>query len=224
MNLKMWIYGAPFSGKTYFASTFPKPFVISTDGNAQFYTDDYVQVDTIEQYLRELDNFINKPNDYETLIIDVAEHVFEMVREYYLDKANVKYEGDANDHGKTWKLVRLGFIDSMKKIRTIQDKNVILISHERVEKTTDVLGMEHTKYMPMIDDTKENIHGTLMGYMHLVGRVYTEDVAQGSTKVKKHFLSFGSTGDELSGVRIPLKQHKMENTYDDLMKNIGKGE
>ena len=37
MKYKVWVYGTPFSGKSYFADSFPKAFVINTDGNLQFY-------------------------------------------------------------------------------------------------------------------------------------------------------------------------------------------
>ena len=33
MKYKVWVYGTPFSGKSYFADSFPKAFVINTDGN-----------------------------------------------------------------------------------------------------------------------------------------------------------------------------------------------
>ena len=220
MYYKMWIYGRPFSGKTHFATGFPKPFVISTDGNAQFFTDDYIQVDTLEEYAEALDKFINEPNDYETLIIDVAEHVYEMVRTYYLDKQGIKYEGDANDHGKTWKMVRLGFIETFAPIRKIKDKHVILISHENERIVKDNLGREVSYFEPMIDDTKENIHGRISGLMHFVGRVYTEDKKVKGGREVVHSLSFGHNGGELSGVRVPIKDTKIENTYEAFIENI----
>ena len=33
---RVWIYGAPFSGKTTFANAFPDPLMLNTDGNVTF--------------------------------------------------------------------------------------------------------------------------------------------------------------------------------------------
>ena len=41
MRKKIWIYGAPFSGKTTLACDSPKHFVLSTDGNAEDVTDSW---------------------------------------------------------------------------------------------------------------------------------------------------------------------------------------
>ena len=32
-KMKIWIYGAPMCGKTYLASQFPNPLILSTNGN-----------------------------------------------------------------------------------------------------------------------------------------------------------------------------------------------
>ena len=34
--MRIWIYGAPFSGKTTFASQFKGAKILSTDGNAEY--------------------------------------------------------------------------------------------------------------------------------------------------------------------------------------------
>ena len=41
MFKKIWVYGAPFSGKTTFACGAKDHYVLSTDGNAQYTTDSY---------------------------------------------------------------------------------------------------------------------------------------------------------------------------------------
>ena len=38
MYKKIWVYGAPFSGKTTLAVGAPDHYVLSTDGNAQYVT------------------------------------------------------------------------------------------------------------------------------------------------------------------------------------------
>ena len=89
MNLKIWLYGKPFSGKTKFATEFEKPFVINTDGNAKLFTKDYKIVKNIDEFSETVKWFLKGEHEYKTLIIDVVEHVDDFVRQYYLDKFNI---------------------------------------------------------------------------------------------------------------------------------------
>ena len=40
----IWIYGAPFSGKTTFANAFPDPLMLNTDGNIKFVDAPYIHI------------------------------------------------------------------------------------------------------------------------------------------------------------------------------------
>ena len=40
----IWIYGAPFSGKTTFVNNFPSPLMINTDGNIKFVDSPYIPI------------------------------------------------------------------------------------------------------------------------------------------------------------------------------------
>lgn len=217
MQVKLLAYGKPFAGKSHLAYTFPKPYVISTDGNAQYYDVDYEIVSDIEEYAVALDKFINNPGDYETLVIDNIHQVYEMAREYELDKKGIMYEGDANDHGKTWKMVRVRFLHAIRPIGKLKKLNWVLIDHEEEYTVTDQLGRETTQYRPMVPDTKENIHGHLTKMSSLVGRVYRKDTKGGK---QEHYISFGEHGNELAGVRLPVKKKLIENTYTAIVDNI----
>ena len=41
---KLWIYGAPFSGKTTFANSFPDPLMLNTDGNVENVDAPYIPI------------------------------------------------------------------------------------------------------------------------------------------------------------------------------------
>ena len=44
----VWLYGAPFSGKTFFANQFPDPLMLNTDGNIKFVDAPYIAIrDTV---------------------------------------------------------------------------------------------------------------------------------------------------------------------------------
>ena len=44
---RVWIYGAPFSGKTTFANAFPDPLMLNTDGNVTFVDAPYIAIKNI---------------------------------------------------------------------------------------------------------------------------------------------------------------------------------
>ena len=215
-QLKVFVYGDPFSGKTHFASTFPKPLVLSTDGNAQYFEVDYIEIKNIEDYEKALDFFMNTEHEYETLVIDNLNQLFQFVRKYYLDKQGVIYEGDVNDHGKTWKMVRLGFLESLKPLNNITDKSWVVIDHMNTRVDSDQLGFETTYYEPKIDDTKENIHGEIMLMTTFTCRATTI----GSKDKLEYKISLGHSGNELTGVRLPIKETLIDNNYEAFKENI----
>ena len=40
----VWLYGVPFSGKTFFANKFPDPLMLNTDGNIRFVDAPYIAI------------------------------------------------------------------------------------------------------------------------------------------------------------------------------------
>lgn len=214
-NLKMWLYGKPFSGKTKFATEFPDAFVINTDGNAHLFTDNVGLVSNLEEFRTQLAWFLKGDHEYKTLIIDVVEHIYDFVRQYYLDKLDVDYEADAG-YGKAWKMIREGFWTLMQSLASSR-YNVILISHEEEYTEKNKIGREITKFRPTLD---VKMHDRLCGIMKLVGRCFKDEVVLNGEPVRKYYVSFGSNVDELSGVRIRLNKLKIDNTYEEFVSNL----
>ena len=85
MYKKIWVYGAPFSGKTTLATGAPDHYVLSTDGNAQYVTDSYkVITDEVrvngrvttrklawEVFKEELEK-LEAGTQYKTIIVDLV--------------------------------------------------------------------------------------------------------------------------------------------------------
>lgn len=216
----MWIYGEPFSGKTKFATEFPKPVVLSTDGNAKHYKCTMIRVKNFEEFSKEFDNLVNKKNDYETIIIDVNEHLQDFIRTYQLKKMGIEHESEHKGFGVSWALVRDSYLATVKRIFDIDDKNVILISHEQAEINVDGIGRETTKFKPAIDDTKHGMHAKIASFTDFYGRVYKTQAKDG---VITYNVSFGQNSNEVSGVRVPIKKLLIENTYKAFADNL-KGE
>lgn len=216
MKTKIWVYGKPFSGKTTFANSFPKPFHINTDGNAQFVTNDYEIVKNIEEFSKAVDKFFMGNHDYETLVVDVNEHIYEMARIYFLDKQEIEHESDI-PYGKVWTMIDEGYMRIIHKLFSTQDYNVILISHE-VEKTEkSAIGTETTVYAPSL---KEKLHSRISGRVHFVCRAYLKTINLNGEPVNQYKLSIGSTSNELSGQRLPVKKRLIDQGYEIFKDNL----
>lgn len=214
-GLKIWLYGKPFSGKTKFATEFEKPFVINTDGNAKLFTKDYKVVKNMNEFGETLNWFLSGKHEYKTLIIDVVEHVYDFVRQYYLDKFNIDHESDG-EWGKVWTIVKEGFWTIMQKLASC-DYTVIFISHEEEYTVKNKIGKEITYWKPALND---KLHDRMCGIMQLVGRCYLDEVVLNGEPLKRYFISFGSNVTELSGVRVPLEKLKIENNFEDFKNNL----
>ena len=214
----MWLYGKPFSGKTKFASEFPKPYFLSLDKNAQYITDDYVNISSIQEYSDALRDFLNDPGEHETLVIDTIDLLEQYVRAYYLDKLGIEDESDRDDYGKAWRLIREGSFQPILKAMEFEG-NVIFISHEDMYTTKNIVGSEVTNYKPGIND---KLHDRISGLTSIIGRSFKDSKKVGGEVINRYYVSFGSIPEELSGTRVPLKDVKIENTYEAFKENIKK--
>lgn len=214
-NTKIWVYGTPFSGKSHFADTFPKAFVINTDGNLQFYKNsDGVVVSNYNEFVKTLTDFDTEK--YDTLVIDVLDHVYDMCREQFLINNDIEHESDFTSDGawgKGWTLLREQFWYMISKIRNI-DANIVLISHDLEKETKGKLGTTRTVYQPAT--IPRTIISKMCGIFHFVARCYKED--------DKYNLSFEQDVTEpYNGYRLPIKKTIIGNTYEEFYNNM-KGE
>lgn len=211
MHYKVWVYGVPFSGKSYFADSFPNAFVINTDGNLQFYKNsEGVTVSNYQEFVKALEQF--DTDKYDTLVLDVLDHVYDMSREAFLNSHGIEHETDFQSdgaYGKGWTLLREGFWYMISKIRNIE-ANIVLISHDSEKEEKSRLGITRTMYAPAT--IPKNILSKLTGIMHFVGRCYRDD---DSFKV-----SFGGNDNEVSGYRLPIHDLIINNTYEDFKDNL----
>lgn len=214
MKYKVWVYGTPFSGKSYFADTFPKPYVINTDGNYQFYKNaDGVEVKNYQEFVSALENF--DTSKYETLIIDVADHIYDLCREEFLVKNHIEHESDlvtpggANTYGKGWTLLREQFWYMISKIRNIPT-HIVLISHDSEKEVKGKLGSTKIEYCPAT--IPKPIISKMCGIFHFVGHCYRDG--------DDHKISFGGNDNEVSGNRLPIENLIINNTYEDFINNL----
>ena len=222
-NHKLWIYGAPFSGKTTFANEFPAPLMLNTDGNIAFVDAPYISIkdevsvegritnrkfawSVFKEAITELEK---KQNDFKTIIVDLVEDTYEYCRLYMYDKLGISHESD--NSFKAWDMVRTEFLGTMKRLMTLDYENIVLISHEDTSRDlTKKTGDKISAIKPNIQDKLAN---KLAGMVDIVARVIAED--------NDRMLSFKSSEVVFGGGRLKVNAREIPLTYEDYISVYG---
>lgn len=221
MKKKLWVYGAPFSGKTTLACGSPNHFVLSTDGNAEYVTDswkliaDEVKVegrmtkrtfawDVLKQEIEKLER---KDNDYQTIILDLVEDTYEMCRLYMYDKLKITHESD--DSFKAWDKVRTEYLSTMRRLTSL-DYDIVLLSHEDTSKDiTKKSGENITSIKPNVVD---KVALKLAGMVAFVGRAVCDN-GKYQLQIKTDEVIFGGGRLGISNTTVPLNWEEVEKLF-----------
>lgn len=221
MRKKIWVYGAPFSGKTTLACGSPKHFVLSTDGNAEYLTDsfkliaDEVKVEgrmtkrtfAWEVFKQEIEKLERKDKDYQTIILDLAEDTYEMCRLFMYDKLKITHESD--DSFRAWDKVRTEYLSTMRRLMSL-DYDIVLLSHEDMTKDiTKKSGENITAVKPNMAD---KVALKLAGMVAFVGRAVCDN-GKYVLQIKTDEVVFGGGRLGVSNVTVPLKWEEVEKLF-----------
>lgn len=225
----MWIYGAPFCGKTTFANEFPDPLMLNTDGNIKFVDapfipiKDEVKVDgrltnrtfAWEVFKDTIAELEKKQNDFKTIIVDLLEDTYEYCRLFMYDKLGIEHESD--DSFRAWDKVRTEFLSTLKRLLNLDYENIILISH--VDTSKDITKKAGDKITKIAPNLNEKCANKVAGMVDIVARVIAED--------GKHTLNFKTSEVIFGGGRLHVKTEQIPLELDDLLKvydeaNVGK--
>ncbi|MCI7428553.1 MAG: AAA family ATPase [Methanobrevibacter sp.] len=220
---KLWIYGAPFSGKTTLADQAPMPINLNTDGNVKYVTmarlpiKDNVTVEgriTKRQFawevFKEAVDELEKGSEFKTIVVDLLEDTYEYCRLYMYDKLGITHESD--DSFRAWDKVRTEYLSTIKRLLNLP-YNIILISHE--DSTKDITkksGDKITSIKPNINDKTAN---KVAGLVDIVARVVVEDDGTRYLSFKSNEVIFG--GGRLQGIKtteIPLSWEELMKVYE----------
>jgi hypothetical protein len=220
----MWIYGAPFSGKTTFADSAPDPLMLNTDGNAVYVTAPYISIQdeitvngriTLRKMawavFKELIEELEKGgNSYKTIVVDLVNDTYEMCRLYMFDKLGITHESD--DSYRAWDKVRTEYLSTMRRVLHLPYENIILLSHEDSTKDlTKKTGDKITSVKPKMTD---KVADSLAGMVAFVGRAYVDD--------GKHFLSIKSDEVIYGGGRLGVNDVVIPLDWDEVTKLFDK--
>jgi phage nucleotide-binding protein len=221
MFKKIWVYGAPFSGKTTFATKAPDHYVLSTDGNAQYVTDKYKVIsDQVTktgrivnrklawEVLKEELETLEAGAAYKTIIVDLVEDTYEMCRIYMYNKLGITHESD--DSFRAWDKVRTEYLSTMRRLMNLP-YDIVLISHEDTSKDiTKRSGENITSIKPNITDKVAN---KLAGMVAMVGRAVCEN-GEYTLQIKTDEVTFGGGRLGISNVTIPLEWEEVSKLFE----------
>lgn len=143
-KLKMWIYGEPRSGKSTFCNGFENVLFLNTDGNIYNIDAPYVAIKNTKEGRKEVtawENFkstleeLKEDTEFETVVVDVLDHVYESCRNYVCKLHGIEHESDEG-FGKGYDKIKREFYDTMREFNSL-DKNIIYISHTTTKEVTE---------------------------------------------------------------------------------------
>lgn len=220
-NVKVMLYGAPFSGKTYAANTFPDPLFLNTDGNINSFDAPFKELADVvqnvelpggrittkvtsswEEFLNTITELQSESHSYKTVVVDLVDDLYESCRRYMYRKLNITHESD--DSFKAWEIIRNEFYAGMNRLTTL-GLNVVLICHE--DTSRDLCSPRGEKVTAISPNLPEKVANKLSGMVDAVARVINKDGT--------HQIVFSP--DVYSGNRLNVPDVKLENTFDALV-------
>jgi phage nucleotide-binding protein len=217
---KIWIYGAPFSGKTTVVDAAPTPLNLNTDGNVKTVTMARLPIkDTMEGRQKKLAwevfkgalDDLEAGSDFETIAVDLLEDMYESCRLYMYKQMGITHESD--DSFRAWDKVRTEFLSTIRRLMNLP-YNIILISHEDMSK--DITKRSGDKITAIKPNIQDKIANKIAGMVDIVCRVLVEDDGR-YLSFKSDAVVFG--GGRLTGhgkTQIPLTWDAIEEFYADV--------
>ena len=219
--VKLWIYGAPFSGKTTLADKSDTPLNLNTDGNVKYVSmprlaikDEVTTTGRItkrkyawEVFTEAIDE-LEKGSEFKTVVVDLLEDTFDYCRVYMCDKNGWEHESD--DSFKAYDIVRSEFLRNIKRLLNLP-YNIILISHE--DTSRDIMSKDK-KITAITPNLQEKLRNKIAGMVDLVCRVVVESDGTRKLTFKSNEVVFG--GGRLQGVKsteCPLSWDALMGVY-----------
>lgn len=225
----IWIYGLPFSGKTFFANKFPDPLMLNTDGNIKFVDAPYIRIkDEIiqkgrmqperkfawEVFKDTVEELEKKDNSFKTIVVDLLEDMYEHCRVFMCNQMGISHESD--DSFKAWDKVRSEFLNTMKRLVNLDYENIVFISHEDTSK--DIMKKGGDKITAIKPNLQDKVANKIAGMVDIVARC----IADGNVRnlsFKTSEVIFGGGRLTVSTDEIPLDYEAFTDLYQEANKN-----
>lgn len=215
---KLWLYGAPFSGKTTFANEFPDVLFLNTDGNIKYVNspvlpikDEIIRNGRVTstklawQVFTEAIDDLEQGSDFKTVVVDLLEDVYEHCRVY--ECAKNQWEHESDNSFKAYDVIRTNFFKQIRRLCNL-DYNVVLISH--LDMSKDITKRTADKITAIKPNIQDKIANKIAGMVDIVARAEVED--------DKYLLKFKSDSVEFGGGRLKLDKEVIPLSYVELDK------
>lgn len=216
-RIRIFIYGEPYSGKTTFASKFPNPIILSTDGNYDLLDTPAITLTTTTDWIKAIEELESGKHTYETVIVDVVDQFFDIVRSDYLKKMGKEHETDMNMKG--WELVRKPFKMLLYRLSQLP-YNIVFIGHSKTKTLKDRFGIETdvTTYV-LPDDLARFVTSVVKAtfFAQVEKSIETDDEGN-KIFSRKYYLYLNSVDDSVKGgSRILFKKDKIDLDYNEFI-------
>ena len=225
----VWIYGAPFSGKTTFANAFPDPLMLNTDGNFKFLDAPVVSIkdevkkngrmterkmawEIFKEVIGELEV---KQNTFKTIVVDLLEDTYEYCRRYICNEKGWDHESD--DSFRAWDMVRTEFLNTLKRLMNLDYENIILISH--VDTAKDITKKGGDKLTAIKPNLNEKVANKVSGMVDIVARTIADE-GKYTLSFKRNEVIFGGGRLKFKAQEIPLEYKAFCDLYSEANTNI----
>lgn len=200
-RIKMALYAEPGVGKSVFASKFPKPFFVTTDGNYEWLIDfgaDPKAHQRVSSWSEAKKLFKTSFDGYETIVLDLTEDLFMWCENEWCKRNEIEHPSDMG-WGKGYQGPRNEFFIEISKLLSL-DKHIVLLMHGEAITIKNKRGVEFTTYKPtsrLPDKLLDQIEGRLRYFL----RAYIGSKEVEGKVVKKRFLSLVPKEDEYGIIR-----------------------
>lgn len=225
---KIWIYGQPFSGKTTFADQSPTPLNLNTDGNVKYVTMPRVPIKdevTVEGRLtkrkfawetfKETIDELEKGSDFETIVVDLLEDVYDYARVKVCDDNGWSHESD--DSFKAYEITRNEFLRTIKRLVNLP-YNIILLSHE--DTSIDIMKKGGDKVTAIRPNINEKVAKKLAGMVDLVARLVVDGNERTLTFKSDEVVFGGGRLKDIKVTEIPLDWDALCEVYDETVVKV----
>lgn len=218
---KIWLYGQPFSGKTYLANKFPNVLMLNTDGNIKYVDAPFIPIKDIVTTSGRVTNRMlawnvfkdtiteleKGQNDYETIVVDLLEDTYEYCRLYCFKKLGIEHESD--NSFKAWDYVKTEFLSTIKRLMNL-NYNILLLSHEDTSK--DLTKKSGDKITAIKPNLQEKASLKIAGMVDIVGRIINDEGIR-TISFKTNEVVFGGGRLNLTATEIPCEYEDLMNVY-----------
>jgi len=150
--VKPWsvvLYGVEGVGKTSAGASAPAPvFISAEDGSAQLEVDRFPQAFDFETVNKQLNDIYTQEHAFQTLVIDSADWVQDLIVKKVCKDANVDTIADI-PYGKGWQAVADYFLEFLKGLSAIKQQrnmNILLLAHCEIRRFNDPAGDPYDHY------------------------------------------------------------------------------